>query len=94
MIAEADAPRVLANRRRKHLLNMILLTLWTAAVGSVSWLGGAAKEKIFYLEATVAAQQIVRNQDLAAYGIIDRAKAEKVATCIALKGKNCDESTE
>ena len=57
-------------------------------------MSGAAKEKIFYLEATNAALLQLRNQDLATYGIIDRAKAEKVAVCVALKGKNCDETSE
>ena len=87
----ADAARVLANRRRKHLINMILLAIWTFAVGSVSWMGGAAREKIIFLEATNQALVQLRNQDLATYGIIDRAKAETVATCSALGGKNCDE---
>lgn len=90
----ADMARVLANRRRKHLVNMILLTLWTAAVGSVSWLGGAAKERIFYLEATNTALVQLRNQDLTTFGIIEDAKAKTVAVCGALGGKNCTETSK
>jgi nitrate reductase NapE component len=94
MIAEPDAARVLANRRRKHLINMILLTVWTFAVGTVSWLGGAAKERIFYLEATNAALLQLREQDQRTYGIIEDAKMKTVAVCDALGGKNCEETSK
>lgn len=81
-------------RWRNRAIAVLALVLWTGAVGFTCWIGGQAKERIYWLEATNAALTKLREQDQATYGIIDRAKAETVATCVNLKGKDCEKVLE
>ena len=76
--------------RKKHRTNIALLAVWTIAVGTIAWTGGATQEKLTYQAAVIEAMNLRRVEDAAMYGLVDRAKAETVATCVALGGKNCD----
>lgn len=93
-VATEHSARVLATARLKHMVNMILLAVWTIVVGAACWTGGAAKERIANLEAVVAGYGELREQDQRTYGIIEEAKAKTVAVCDALGGKNCEETSK
>lgn len=73
---------------------VIAFSGWTYGIWLIGVGWGSTKEQLVNQQGMINSLIEQRTHDMAAYGIIDRAKAEKVAICVQLKGKNCDETTQ